>query len=43
MLPMFPEQNLVPDASGEPLEHPDVLDMFGDFEEGRYPLVGHLN
>ena len=37
------EQNLVPDASGEPLEHPDVPDMFGDFSDGRYPLVGHLN
>lgn len=37
------EQNLVPDASGEPLEHPDVRDMFGDFEDGRYPLAGQLN
>lgn len=37
------EQNLIPDASGEPLEHPDVQDMFGDFADGRYPLVVHLN
>lgn len=37
------EQNLIPDASGEPLEHPDVPDMFGDFLDGRYPLAGLLN
>lgn len=37
------EQNLVPDSSGEPLDHPDVQDMFGDFRDGRYPLSGRLN
>lgn len=37
------EQNLVPDFSGEPLEHPDVGEMFGDFEDGRYPLQDRLN
>lgn len=37
------EQNLVLDASGEPLEHPDVKDMFGDFSDGRYPLSEPLN
>ncbi len=37
------EQNLVEDASGEPLEHPDVIDMFGDFKDGRYPLAEPLN
>ena len=37
------EQNLVPDHSGEPLEHPDVFEMFGDFEDGRYPLMGPMN
>lgn len=37
------EQNLVPDISGEPLDHPDVGEMFGDFEDGRYPLQERLN
>ncbi|RJL12543.1 heat shock protein HspQ [Paracoccus siganidrum] len=37
------EQNLVPDSSGEPLDHPDVVEHFGDFEDGRYPLQGQLN
>lgn len=37
------EQNLELDSSGEPLDHPDVFEMFGDFEDGRYPLAVHLN
>lgn len=37
------EQNLVPDRSGEPVGHPDLPDLFGDFEDGRYPLHFHLN
>lgn len=37
------EQNLVPDQSGEPLDHPEVIEMFGDFEDGRYPPQGRLN
>ena len=37
------EQNLVPDFSGEPLDHPEVTEMFGDFEDGRYPLQERLN
>lgn len=37
------EQNLVADASGEPLEHPEVDEMFGEFEDGRYPLQYGLN
>ena len=37
------EQNLVPDDTGEPVDHPDVHDLFGDFEDGRYPLHVHLN
>ncbi|MDO5632355.1 MAG: heat shock protein HspQ [Paracoccus sp. (in: a-proteobacteria)] len=35
------EQNLIPDFSGEPVEHPEVMEHFGDFEDGHYPL-GHL-
>ncbi|AXC49212.1 heat shock protein HspQ [Paracoccus suum] len=37
------EQNLVPDKSGEPVEHPEVASLFGEFEDGRYPLDGLLN
>lgn len=37
------EQNLVADYSGEPVEHPDLQDLFGDFEDGRYPLQFQLN
>ncbi|MFN3721940.1 MAG: heat shock protein HspQ [Paracoccaceae bacterium] len=37
------EQNLVPDETGEPVGHPDLGDLFGDFEDGRYPLQFQLN
>jgi heat shock protein HspQ len=37
------EQNLVPDETGEPVTHPDLPDLFGDFEDGRYPLQVQLN
>lgn len=37
------EQNLVPDDTGEPVDHPDVPDLFGDFQDGRYPLHVQLN
>ena len=37
------EQNLVPDGSAGPVDHPDLHDLFGDFEDGRYPLHFALN
>ncbi len=37
------EQNLVEDASGEPVGHPDLADMFGDITDGAYPLTLQLN
>ena len=37
------EQNLLPDMSGEPIEHPDLDDMFGELENGVYPLQAQLN
>lgn len=37
------EQNLLPDETGEPLGHPDLADLFGDFEGGVYPLQFQLN
>jgi heat shock protein HspQ len=37
------EQNLVPDAAAGPVTHPDLPDLFGDFQDGRYPLQFQLN
>jgi heat shock protein HspQ len=38
------EQNLVTDDSGEPVDHPEVAEMFGALREGgRYDLDGHLH
>ena len=30
------EQNLLPDATDEPIEHPQVQQMFGDLRDGLY-------
>lgn len=37
------EQNLVADNTGEPIEHPDLPDLFGEFEGDRYNLHFQLN
>ena len=37
------EQNLVADHSGQPVDHPDIPDLFGDFEDGTYPLHFQMN
>ncbi|SFJ51775.1 heat shock protein HspQ [Celeribacter neptunius] len=37
------EQNLVADYSGMPVEHPDLSDLFGPFEDGAYPLHFQMN
>lgn len=37
------EQNLVADPSGEPLDHPEVTERFGEFDDGIYPLQYRLN
>ncbi|PWE31530.1 heat shock protein HspQ [Pararhodobacter marinus] len=37
------EQNLEPDDTGEPVDHPDLPELFGDFENGYYPLQAQLN
>ncbi len=37
------EQNLLPDTSGEPVDHPDLSDLFGDMHDGAYPLQVQLN
>ena len=37
------EQNLELDQTGEPVDHPELAELFGDFENGRYPLEVRLN
>jgi heat shock protein HspQ len=37
------EQNLVADYSGQPVEHPDLPEFFGDFDDGHYPLHVQMN
>lgn len=37
------EQNLVADYSGQPVDHPDLPELFGPFEDGHYPLQVQLN
>lgn len=37
------EQNLLPDETGEPVDHPDLPDLFGEFSDGKYPLEYQLN
>ncbi|PIY73211.1 MAG: hypothetical protein COY86_07755 [Rhodobacterales bacterium CG_4_10_14_0_8_um_filter_70_9] len=36
------EQNLVADTSGDPVDHPEVEEMFGDMEDGGYALHHEL-
>lgn len=33
------EQNLVPDDSGDPVDHPEVMDHFGEFEGDHYEVA----
>ena len=37
------EQNLIPDRSGKPVDHPDLEDLFSDFADGAYRLEYQLN
>ena len=37
------EQNLVADYSGEPVDHPDLSEFFGDFNDGHYPMDVQMN
>jgi heat shock protein HspQ len=37
------EQNLVADYSGEPISHPDLLEMFDQFDGAAYSLQYQLN
>ena len=37
------EQNLLPDNSGRPVDHPDLPDLFGQYEDGHYAIHALLN
>ena len=37
------EQNLLVDDSGEPIDHPEVIEMFGEMLNGRYNISAHMN
>jgi heat shock protein HspQ len=32
------EQNLVPDETGDPVDHPQVNELFGDLDNGQYEI-----
>jgi heat shock protein HspQ len=36
------EQNLLPDETGDPVDHPGVIEMFGDLRDGCYELAGGI-
>ena len=36
------QQNLVPDAAGGPIEHPQISQLFEEFTEGRYRMRRRL-
>ena len=37
------EQNLLPDDSGDPVEHPEVSELFENLSEGKYTLTDRLH
>ena len=37
------EQNLIPDESGEPVEHPEVNELFENLSNGKYTLTDRLH
>ena len=37
------EQNLLRDDSDEPVGHPEVREMFGEYQDGKYRLDGNLH
>ena len=37
------EQNLLPDDSGDPIEHPEVSELFENLSDGRYTLTDRLH
>ncbi|WP_333683311.1 heat shock protein HspQ [Pontibaca methylaminivorans] len=37
------EQNLIEDRSGEPVDHPDIPEIFGPFQDGTYRIQFQMN
>jgi heat shock protein HspQ len=37
------EQNLLPDETGEPVDHPEVHQLFGNLADGKYQLGAQLH
>ena len=37
------EQNLLIDETGDPIEHPEVAEMFGEMTNGKYNVTSHMN
>ncbi|MEO1920026.1 MAG: heat shock protein HspQ [Paracoccaceae bacterium] len=37
------EQNLLNDESGDPVEHPEVAEMFGPLTDGKYDIGGQMH
>lgn len=37
------QQNLLPDDTGEPVDHPEVSAMFGHLDDGKYSMEVRLN
>ena len=37
------EQNLLKDDSGEPVDHPEVAEMFGALHDGKYEVGGQMH
>ncbi len=37
------EQNLLVDESGDPVDHPEVAELFGPLQNGKYDLGGQLH
>ena len=36
------EQNLLPDATGEPCRHPQIDEVFGDLQGDCYEIIAHV-
>ena len=37
------EQNLLPDESGDPVDHPEVTELFENLSNGKYTLTDRLH
>ena len=37
------EQNLIADDSGDPVEHPEVSELFENLSDGKYTLTDRLH